>query len=245
MAASNGNHGLGVAEAARARGIAAEIFVSARVSPAKAARIQALGAQTRVAGEEPLEAEIAARRAAEDSGRVFISPYNDLDVVAGQGTLGLELHRQLPALSAVYVAVGGGGLIGGIAAYLEAVSPQTEIVGCWAANSPVMHECMRAGRIVDVPEQPTISESTAGNLEPGSVTLELCRRAITRSVLVTEEEIVAAMRLIIQTEHWLIEGAAALAVAAYLREKDRQRNEPAVIVLCGRNLSADALRRIA
>lgn len=244
VAASNGNHGLGVAAAAQARGIAAEVYVSAHVSPSKAKRIEALGATIRVAGDDPLTAELAARAAAQESGRIFISPYNDLDVVAGQGTIAFELHRQLPQLDAVFVAVGGGGLIGGIGAYLKAVSPSTEIVGCWAANSPVLHECIRAGKIIDVDEQPTISESTAGNLEPGSVTLDLCRRVVDRHVLVSEDEIVSAMRLMMETEHWLIEGAAGLAAAAYLKDAGRYAGRNAAIVICGRNLSSEASSRL-
>ena len=244
VAASNGNHGMGVAAAAAARGIAAEVFVSSQVSPAKAQRIRALGARLRSVGDHPLAAEMAARRAAEESGRTFISPYNDLDVVAGQGTIAVELARQVPALDAVFVAVGGGGLIAGIGAYLKAVSPATEIVGCWPENSPVMLECMRAGRIIDVPERPTLSESTAGGLEPGSVTLELCRRAIGRGVLVPETGILAAMRLVLEKEHWMIEGAAALAVAAYLQESAKYARKRVAIVLCGRNVSPEVMRRI-
>jgi threonine dehydratase len=244
VTASNGNHGLGVAAAARARGIAAEVFVSSQVSPAKARRIERHGARIRCAGDDPLAAELAARRAAAESGRVFISPYNDFDVMAGQGTIGVELQRQLPRIDAVFAAVGGGGLIGGIGAWLRHASPSTEVVGCWAANSPVMYECMRAGRIVDVPEQPTLAESTAGGLEPDSVTLDVCRRVIGRGVLVSEAEIEAAIRLVLETEHWLIEGAAAVAVAAFLKEAERWRGKPAVVVLCGRNLSPEAFRRI-
>ncbi len=244
VAASNGNHGLGVAAAARTRGIAAEVYVSAHVSPAKAKRIEALGARIRTAGDDPLTAELAARRAAEESGRVFISPYNDLDVIAGQGTLAVEMHRQIPQLDAVFVAVGGGGLIGGMGAYLRAVAPETEIVGCWAANSPVLHECLRAGRIIEVAEEPTLAESTAGNLEPGSVTLDVCQDAIDRHALVSEEEILGAMRRMARTEHWLIEGAAAVAVAAYLQDAERYRGRKVAIVLCGRNLSAEVLERL-
>jgi len=162
VAASNGNHGLGVAAAARARGIVAEVYVSEQVSPAKARRMESLGARVTTAGRDPLSAELAARRAAESTGRVFISPYNDRDVVAGQGTIGVELHRQIRPLDAVFVAVGGGGLIAGIAGYLKNVSPATEIVGCWAGNSPVLYRCLDAGRVIYVPEQPTLSESTAG-----------------------------------------------------------------------------------
>jgi len=244
VAASNGNHGLGVAAAARVRGIEAEVFVSAHVSPVKARRIEVLGARVRTAGDDPLTAELAARRAAEESGRVFISPYNDRDVIAGQGTIGVELHRQVSNLDAIFVAVGGGGLIGGIGTYYKTASPRTEIVGCWPQNSPVLYECLRAGKVVAVAEQPTISESTAGNLEPDSVTLQYCRNTIDRGVLVTEEEILAAMRLMLETEHWLIEGAAAVAVAAYLKEAPRYEGRKVAILLCGRNLSPEVLSRL-
>ena len=245
IAASNGNHGMGVAAAASARGIAVEVYVSSRVSTAKARRIEALGARIRSAGDDPLSAEIAARLAAEESGRTFISPYNDLEVVAGQGTIGVELARQLPGLDAVFVSVGGGGLIGGIGGYLKAVSPATEIVGCWPENAPVMLECMLAGSIIDVPERPTLSESTAGGLEQGSVTLDLCRRVIDRGVVVSEDAILAAMRLVMEKEHWLIEGAAALAVAAFLHEAAKYQGKKVAVVLCGRNLSPEVMRRIS
>jgi threonine dehydratase len=244
VAASNGNHGLGVAAAAHAREIAAEVFVSAQVSPAKARRIAAHGATLRQSGNDPLAAELAARRAAEDSGRCFISPYNDLDVIAAQGTIAVELHRQAPDLDAVFVAVGGGGLIGGIGGYLKAVSPRTEIVGCWPENSPVLYECLLAGRVIDVAERPTLSESTAGGLEPGSVTLPICRDVIDRAVMVSEAEIRAAMRLVLETEHWLIEGAAAVAVAAFRRDIARWNGKRVAIVLCGRNVSPEALAQV-
>jgi len=244
VAASNGNHGLGVAAAARARGIAAEVYVSAHVSRAKAQRIEACGAVIRHAGGDPLAAELAARRAAEVSGRIFISPYNDLDVVAGQGTLAVELHSQVPGLDAVYAAVGGGGLIAGIGGYLKSVSPRTEIVGCWPENSPVLYECLRAGRVIEVPERPTLSESTAGGVEPESVTLALCRSVIDRCVLVSESEIRAAMRLVLETEHWLVEGAAAVAVAAFRRDARRWDGKKVAIILCGRNVSPEVLAQV-
>jgi threonine dehydratase len=240
VTASNGNHGLGVAAAAEARGIAAEVFVSAHVSVGKARRIEAHGARLHRAGEDPLTAELAARRAAEETGRVFISPYNDVDVMAGQGTIGVELLRQLPEVGSVFVAVGGGGLIGGIGAYVKEARPEVEVVGCWPENSPVLYECMRAGRVIDVAERPTLSESTSGGLEPGTVTLDVCRRVIDRAVFVTEDEIRDAMRLVLRTEHWLVEGAAAVAVAAFRKAGGRN----AAIVLCGRNLSAEAFNLV-
>lgn len=244
IAASNGNHGLGVAAAAEMRGISAEVYVSSQVSPAKAQRIERHGARIRSVGDDPLAAEVAARRAAEQAGKVFISPYNDVDVIAGQGTIAIELERQLLRIDAVFVAVGGGGLIGGIGAYFKAVSPRTEIVGCWPENSPVLYECLRAGRIVDVAEQPTLSESTSGGLEPGSVTMAVCRNAIDRSVMVSEDEILSAMRLILETEHWVVEGAAGVAVAAFRKEAHRYAGKNVAIVLCGRNVSPGVLQRL-
>jgi len=244
VTASNGNHGLGVAAAAQARGIAAEVFVSSQVSPMKARRIEAHGARIHCAGDDPLTAELAARRVAGETGRVYISPYNDLDVVAGQGTIAVEMARQAGPLDAVFVAVGGGGLIGGIGAYLKAVTPRTEVVGCWPENSPAMLECMRAGRVVDVAEQSTLSESTAGGLEPESVTLEICRRVVDRGVLVSEEEILDAMRLVMRSEHWLIEGAAGVAVAAFVKEAARYSGKRVAIMVCGRNVSEGVLARL-
>jgi threonine dehydratase len=173
-----------------------------------------------------------------------VSPYNDLEVIAGQGTIAVELARQVQDLDAVFVAVGGGGLIGGIGAYLKSVSPKTEIVGCWPENSPVLYQCLEAGRIVKVDELPTLSESTAGGLEPESVTLDICRRVMDRAVLVSEEEIRSAMRRVMEAEHWVIEGAAGVAVAGFLKEAERYRGKTVVMVLCGRNVSPAVLHEV-
>ena len=244
IAASNGNHGLGVAEAARRAGVAAEVFVSSQVSPTKAQRIERLGARICRTGSDPLEAELAARAAAAQSGKVFISPYNDLDVMAGQGTIAVELERQSPKVDAVFVAVGGGGLIGGIGAYFKSVSPNTEIVGCWPENSPVLYESIKAGCIFDVAEKPTVSESTAGGLEPGSLTLDVCRDVIDRAVLVSEDEILGVMRRVQESKGWLMEGAAAVALAAFLRETERYARKTVAIIICGGNVSPEVKRRL-
>lgn len=241
IAASNGNHGLGVAAAAKRAGVAVEVYVSTHVSPSKALRIEEYGAHIKRIGNDPLEAELAARAAASAQGKVFISPYNDAQVMAGQGTIAVELLRQLPQLDAVFVAVGGGGLIGGIGAYLKCASPQTEVVGCWPQNSPVLYESIRAGRILDVAEQPTLSESTAGGLEPGSVTLKICSHVIDSSVLVSETEILDAMQRVRALKGWVIEGAAAVAVAAFLKNAERYRGKRVAVVICGANVSEKVL----
>jgi threonine dehydratase len=237
VAASNGNHGLGVAAAAKRADVFAEVYVSTQVAPARAARIEEYGACIVRAGSEPLEAEIAARERAQESGRVFISPYNDGDVLAGQGTLAVELLEQVPDLDAVFVAVGGGGLIGGVGAYLKYISPKTKVVGCWPQNSPVLHQAMKAGRIVLVQEKPTLSESTAGGLEEGSITLDVCQAVVDSCVLVSEGEILKAMQLIYESRRWLIEGAAGVALAAFLKTADRYAGKTVAIILCGGNLS--------
>jgi len=244
IAASNGNHGLGVAAAARRAGISAEVYVSSHVSPTKATRIEEYGARIQRTGNDPLEAELAARGAANAQGKVFISPYNDEQVMAGQGTIAVELLRQVPALDALFVAVGGGGLIGGIGAYMKHASPATEIIGCWPENSRVLLESIKAGRILDVPEQPTLSESTAGGLEPGSVTLDICAHVIDRSVLVSEDEILGAMRTVRALRGWIIEGAAAVAVAAFMKEAQHYRGRRAAVVICGGNVSEKVLAQL-
>jgi threonine dehydratase len=244
IAASNGNHGLGVAAAARRAAIGAEVYVSSHVSPGKAKRIEEYGARIHRAGNDPLDAELAARAAAEQQHKVFISPYNDPEVMAGQGTIAVELLRQLPEIDTIFVAVGGGGLIGGIGAYMKQVSPRTQIVGCWPENSRVLYESMQAGRIIDVPEKPTLSESTAGGLEPGSVTLAICRDVIDRPVMVSEDEILDAMKRVRAATGSLVEGAAGVAVAAFLKHARDCAGKNVVVVICGGNLSLAVRERL-
>jgi threonine dehydratase len=241
VAASTGNHALAVATVARKLGMPAEIFVSEHIHPAKRAKIEALDARVNAVKGDALLAEVMARREAGSSRRPYISPYNDPVVVEGQGTLAVEVMRQLPPLGverldAIFVAVGGGGLIGGIGAHLERVSPSTLVVGCWPRNSPALYECMRAGEIIEVPEQRTWSTSTAGGVEPGAMTLELCTRVIDRSILVSEEQILDAARRVHRDEGHVIEGAAAVAVAALLERAGDYAGKNVVIVICGGNV---------
>jgi threonine dehydratase len=237
VTSSTGNHGIGVAAAARHLGIDAEVFLSGQVAAAKRAKIADWGGRMRDAGASPLEAELAAREDARRSGRTYVSPYNDPQVVAGQGTVAVELVRQLPNVDAVFVATGGGGLVSGIGCHLRAVSPRTEVVACWADNSKVLYESLRAGRIVEAAERPTLSESTAGGVEEGSITFGLCREVIDRAELVTEQEILAAMRYG-HARGWAMEGAGGVALGAYLKNAARYAGKSVAVVICGGNPSA-------
>jgi threonine dehydratase len=236
VAASTGNHGMAVSYACALRNAQPTIYMAEGAAPEKVALIESLGGRPVFYGHNPVDAEKKARSVAGESGRVFISPYNDPQVIAGQGTLGVEIYRQLPCVDAVFITIGGGGLVSGIAAYLKTVRPEVKIVGCWPRNSRAMYECMRAGRIFDVPEQPTISDSTAGGIEDNAITLDLCRRLIDDCVLVSEEDIFEAMRLIMEKERWMVEGAAGVVVAACLRQSPAYSGKNVGILLCGRNI---------
>jgi len=240
IAASNGNHALAVATIGRKLGMPVEVFVSEHVDPVRRNRIESLHAIVRTVKGDSLLAEQTARRTAEQSGRTYVSPYNDGKVIAGQGTIAVEILRQLShagsgAFDAVFVAVGGGGLIGGIGSHLKTVSPSTRIVGCWPENSPVLYECLRAGEIIEVPEKPTLSVSTTGGMEAEAVTLAIAQQVIDRKVLVTEAEILAASRRIYREDDQLVEGAAAVAVAAFLKSAGDYAGKTVVIVICGGN----------
>ena len=236
ITSSTGNHGLGVAAAAKFLGIDAEVFLGTQVTSAKQAKILEHGARVRVVGDDALAAESAARVAAAESGRCYVSPYNDPYVVAGQGTIAVELLRQLPDIGAIFIATGGGGLMSGIGSLLHHMAPRADVIGCWPENSAVMFECLKAGRIIEAPESATLSESTAGGVEPGSITFGLCKEVMHHGVTVTEDEILRAMRWG-HAQGWAMEGASGVALAASFKEFARYADRQVVVLICGGNAS--------
>ncbi len=241
--ASTGNHGQAVARAASLAGVPVTVYVAASAARPKIEAIRSLGAELVVVPGPPIEAELLARRHASEQGRIYISPYNDLDVIAGQGTLGMELVEQAPDLDAVFISVGGGGLISGVGTALKKLSPKTRIVGVWAENSPCMLRAMEAGEIVDVEEEETLSDGTAGAIEPGSVTLPICGKVIDETVTVTEAAIGQAMRLVADAEHWIVEGSAGVALAGLAKRAESFRDRKVAVVLCGRNIALEKFLR--
>ena len=244
VTASTGNHGAAVARSVKIVGASGIVFVPENASPPKVRAIERLGAEVRHRGQDCVETERYARQYAARHHMTYVPPYNDLQVIAGQGTIGVELVRQLERIDAILLAVGGGGLISGVAAYLKSLRPGVQIVGCSPENSQVMIQSLKAGRILDLPLLPTLADGTAGGIEEGSITFDLCREFVDDYVTVTEDEIKKALRLFIETHHMLIEGAAAVSIASYLKMRDRFAGSNVVIVICGANISLETLRDV-
>ncbi len=241
VTASTGNHAQGVARACMIAGCAGTIYLPRQVDPSKAEAIGRYPVDLVFHEGDALETELHAKQQAEVLDRVWVSPYNDPQIIGGQGTIGIELSRQLPSIDDVFVTVGGGGLIGGIAVYLKAYMPGTRIIGCQPERSAAMYHCVRAGRIVSTEHGETLSDGSAGDVEPGSITFPLCRDLVDDYILVSEEEIGEAIRFMVEAHHKIVEGAAAVAVAALLRRKDAFRGRTVAIVICGANIAASTL----
>lgn len=236
IAATSGNHGGGVALAGRVANVNVTIYTPNKTSPYKVEAMRALGATVITVPGTSLDAELEAERQARQQGKTYVSPYNDLAVIAGQGTVGVELNEQLPELDAVFASVGGGGLVSGVGAALSRLNPGAQIIGCWPEQSAPMYRSLEAGKIVSVPEEASICSSNIGGIYPGAVTFDLCRRLLDRSVLVTEEEIRWAMRAVAVDEHWIVEGAAGVSLAGALKVARSLRGKRLAVVLCGRNV---------
>lgn len=243
VGASSGNHGLGLAHAANQLHLPVTVFVPETTPPDKRAMLQQRGAEVVVHGADCVDTEAEAQRFAGAHGRAYVSPYNDATVIAGQGTIARELLADWPEVEVVYVALGGGGLLAGMAAWGRVHAPGVEWVGCSPAASPAMAACVRAGQQVEVPCGPTWSDSTAGGVEPGAITVPLCCELVDRLVDVDESAITAAMRTSLRQQHLLIEGAAAVAVAACERDTEL-RGRRAAVLICGGNLPFALLQRL-
>ncbi len=245
--ASSGNHGLGVSHALRAAGKNGVVFLPENVSPAKLDAVRRTGVRVELFGLDSNDTEKEAQRVSALEGWHYLSPYNDPDVIAGQGTIGLELLRQLERIDVVYISVGGGGLISGIAAALKAAKPAIHIIGCSPANSCVMHESVRAGRMLDLPSLPTFSDGTAGGVDADTITFEYCRTLVDEWLLVSEREIATSIRDHINDLHQLVEGSAGVAFAALLKHAAadaRFSGATRIAISCGQNIGTARLLEV-
>lgn len=244
IACSAGNHALGMAHAAALGGVAVTLVLPESASSAKVAALRRYPVRLILHGQSYDEAEAAALHMAKAEGLRFISPYNHPDVIAGQGTLGAEAMEQLPEVDTLLVGVGGGGLISGVSIWAKAINPRIRVIGVQAAQSAAMQASLQAGKIVTAPDLPTLADGLAGNLEPESITFPIVQQLVDTMITVSEAQIAAAMRWLLDEHHLVVEGSAAVGVAALLHSLiDNVAGRRVIALLCGRNIASAAFLR--
>lgn len=238
---STGNHGRGVAYAARAKGLRAVVCMSSLVPRAKVDGIRALGAEIRISGHSQDDALAESKRLAGEEGLVEISPFDDPLVIAGQGTIGLELLEDRPDLAAVLVPLSGGGLAAGIALAAKAIKPDIRVIGVSMDRGAAMHESIRAGRPVEVEEVASLADSLGGGIGlENRLSFPLCRTLLDDVVLVREEEIYRAMQAFYYEERMVAEGASVVGIAALLAGRLPRLYGPVATIVTGRNVDMTA-----
>jgi threonine dehydratase len=215
VTASAGNHGAALAWAARRHHVPLVVFTPRNAPASKRARIAGEGAELRATADDYDEAERLALAFARDTGARYVSPYNDPLVIAGAGTIGLEVAAQVPGAAQVLVPLGGGGLLSGIAIAIRGLLPGCRLIGAEAGASPAFTTALTAGAITPFEVGPTLADGLAGNLEPGSLTFDIVRKTVDRIVTVGEAPIRTAVRDLLEHEHLVAEAAGAIAVAAF------------------------------
>lgn len=241
ITASSGNHGLALATAAQITGHDLTVVLPETVAREKLSRIKALGVETILHSNDSGLAEQHAQKLAKEQGKIYCSPYNDPQVIAGQGTIALELLEQLPRLDVVYVSIGGGGLISGIGAVLKAFSPATRLVGVSTINSMAMSASIRAGHNVEVTHTETLADGCAGGLDDGTITLPLGTEVIDELIDCTEDQIADGIRHMAWNEKMLVEGSAGLAQAAWQLDTPNRTGKVSAVVLCGANFDREVI----
>ncbi|PLV59093.1 threonine ammonia-lyase [Thermotoga sp. KOL6] len=242
VAASAGNHAQGVALAARIFGISATIVMPKYAPLSKITKTKKLGAQVILEGNVFDEAYEAALRIQEKTGAVFIHPFNDPYVIAGQGTIGLEILEDLPDVDLVVVPVGGGGLISGISVAIKSSKPGVQVIGVQTENMPSMVASLRRGKVEKVEGKPTLADGIAVK-KPGDLTFEIIKKYVDEMILVNEEEIADAILFLLEQAKVVAEGAGAVGVAALLNRLD-VKGKKVAIVISGGNIDVNMIDRI-
>jgi threonine dehydratase len=247
VTASSGNHGIAVATAAARHSMRLTVLVAASVSPAKLERLRALESDlctVEVFGRDSDDAEAEARRRDDEGIAVYVAPYNDADVIAGQGTVAAEILDDWPECDAMVVPIGGGGLIAGMGLWAKAIRPTLRLMGVQPAASPPMYAYLESGSTKPMPIAPTLADGVAGNIERDSITWRMCRQLVDEIVLVDEEQIAEAMAWAIDGHHLVVEGSGALPIAALRARLGGLARHRVAAVLSGRNVDGETLRRV-
>lgn len=243
ITASSGNHGIGAAFAAQSLSKDLTVVLPETVMPAKLEKIKSFGVEVILHGAETGLAEQHAQQLAASGAYSYISPYNDADIVAGQGTIGLEILEQCDRVDNVFISMGGGGLISGVGSVLKAFRPSTKIYGVAALNSNALAASMAAGRVVETEHLPTLAEAVAGGIDEDTITLPLASSVVDRVVECDEAEIVEALKTLAFDENMIVEGSAALALAGFTKVAHELAGQTSIILLCGANVDQGIVRR--
>lgn len=245
VAASTGNHGRALALAAKAEGAIATICMSSLVPQNKVSEIRRLGAHVRIVGRSQDEAQVEVDRLVAEGGLVMVPPFDDPAVVAGQGTLGLEIVDAMPDVATVLVPLSGGGLAAGVAAAIKGRSPKTRVIGLTMERGAAMKASLDAGHPVQVEELESLADSLGGGIGLGNkVTFSMCRDLLDDVLLLSEDEIAAGMRHAYREEREIVEGAAAVGISALLSGRLGQLDGPVAVILSGRNVDMGLHMRV-
>ncbi len=243
---SSGNHGRAVAYVAKEFGVRAVICVSEAVPDNKIQAIRELGAEIVVAGKTYDEANEFALQLKDERQLTMVHPFDDADIIAGQGTIGLELMDDLPEIDTVIAPLSGGGLLSGIALALKSIKPSIHTVGVTMDQGAAMVESLKMGHIVEVQEQPTLADALAGGLgEQNLYTFNLIQKYVDETVLVSESEIASAMVFALDKHHLVVEGGGAVGIAALMHKKVKKVGKNTVIIISGSGVDLAVLLRVA
>ena len=243
ITASSGNHAQGIALAAKYLGIPAKIIVPMNISEAKLKKIKQYDVIIIQEGDFD-EIETKARNLSARENLTYISPYNDIYIIAGQGTIALEIYEELENVNIIIVPIGGGGLISGIAFAAKSLNPNIKIIGVQTKGASTMYESWKAGKIIDIEEYNTIAEGLLGGLESDAITFEIIQKYVDEIVLVDEESVKKAISLLWKIEGQIVEGAGATVVAYNIEEKKKLRNKNVVAVISGGNINNSLFKEI-
>jgi threonine dehydratase len=243
VTASSGNHAQGLGYIARELGIGATIVVPENTPRAKIKAIMEYNVDLIIHGEEYMDAESKAYQLAKEHDSTYVSAYNDSEIIAGQGTVGLEMLEERPELDYVLVPIGGGGLISGIATVWKEVT-DAEIIGVQSVASPVMYERIRKGEIVELNLDDSYAEGLHGGIEAGSVTFDICQKLVDDFILVREDTILDAIYSLILEHRLIVEGAGAVGVAAVMENPRKFMDKNVGIVISGGNIDSELLKLV-